>query len=1316
MVEAGHVAYTDRFHELARLVPHLVTPKSRKIERYVYGLSPQVRGMVAATKPKIIQMAVKIFGALTDEAVKNGSIKMFEKRENMGEPSNDKNSKDDNKRTRTGNAFATTANLVETENTGAWPKCTTCNSYHTLGGPCHTCFNCNDLGHFTKDYRVVPRNVNPLNVRNPAPAREACYECGSTDHLKPTCPRLNRAQGLGGNLPNQVVINSRGQGRGNQENQARGRAFMLGVEEACQDPNIMTGFRYKIKISSGQLVEIDKVIKGCKLEIKGHVFDIDLIPFEHGSFNVIIGMDWLSNHKAEIIYHEKVERIPLLDGKVVLRKRLKEKLRLLMSAKASDKKQEEIVVVRDFPEIDLRSRYHQLRVHEDDIPKTTFRTRYGHFKFTVMPFGLTNALVVFMDLMNRVCRFIENFSKIAKSLTILTQKCKSFDWGLQKGLDEMIEQKSDETLYYLDQIRVPLKVDVRTLIMDEAHKLEYSVYPGADKMYFDLRDRYWWSGMKKDITVYQPEIPEWKWERIAIDFMTKLPRTSSGHDTIWVIVDRLTKPAHFLPMRADYKMDRLAGLYLNEIETIKKILQIKDRLKAARDRQKSYADKRRKPLDFSVGDYVLLKVSPWKGVVRFGKKGKLPRFVRPFEIIEKISLVASMLDLLEELDDVHDTFYVSNLKKYPMEILEREFKKLKHSKIAIVKSLYRLALSELEELSSQLKELQDKGFNRPSSSPWGASVLFVKKKDGSFRMCNDYRELNKLTVENRYSLPKIDDLFDQLQGSHFFSKIDLRTGHHQLRVHKDDISKTAYRTHYGHFEFIVMPFGLTNTPADKLCNAPVLALPGGPKDFVVYCDASELGLDCVLMQRSKNSFDYPPDSYHPPHPTYETYSGDSCGNDSHFGYDCPPRFSLNYEPEPGCIQNYNSYPHDSPSLPQQYPCCEDCEVTHEPYHCQPKNHDYYHEQNSCCDSTFIGFDQSQPQQYTINHLIFNAHNDYLDSQKKLNITLTKVNEQLTSLTSMCEMACQIVQKKREEKRIEEEQVAKAQNWKLPVCYDDDDDGESSNSLADNIISKLPPCSAIIPTKPVDSLSMGDEHLNTIPEMEFDEFIKSCVENLVPNPSESEGENECDVPAGFLTFSNVLFDADYDFNSGDDQSFSDEFFPKKVYSNPLFDEEIIPMKIDQHTFNAESDLIESMLNHDSSINISSKTDSLFDEFVGELTLLKSILPRIDETDCHPEKETRFAKRLLDISILEELLDNYSLFLPANESYHFDIPSPYCPLTKPPDGKTGTLNIKMMGDVSDQKGLEAFQPSAECPMIINGKNIPLLDVPLFHFYPP
>ncbi|GJW12132.1 putative reverse transcriptase domain-containing protein [Tanacetum coccineum] len=131
---------------------------------------------------------------------------------------------------------------------------------------------------------------------------------------------------------------------------------------------------------------------------------------------------------------------------------------------------------------------------------------------------------------------------------------------------------------------------------------------------------------------------------------------------------------------------------------------------------------------------------------------------------------------------------------------------------SVTRAPYRLAPSEMKELSDQLKELSDKGFIRPSSSPWGAPVLFVKKKDGSFRMCIDYRELNKLTVKNRYPLPRIDDLFDQLQGS-VFSKIDLRSGYHQLRVREEDIPKTAFRTRYGHYEFQVMPFGLTNAPA-----------------------------------------------------------------------------------------------------------------------------------------------------------------------------------------------------------------------------------------------------------------------------------------------------------------------------------------------------------------------------------------------------------------------------------------------------------------------------------------------------------------------
>ncbi|KAI3795401.1 hypothetical protein L1987_38053 [Smallanthus sonchifolius] len=200
----------------------------------------------------------------------------------------------------------------------------------------------------------------------------------------------------------------------------------------------------------------------------------------------------------------------------------------------------------------------------------------------------------------------------------------------------------------------------------------------------------------------------------------------------------------------------------------------------------------------------------------------------------------------------------------------------------IARAPYRLAPSELQELSTQLQDLLDKGFIRPSSSQWGAPVLFVKKKDGTFCMCIDYRELNKVTIKNRYPLPRIDDLFDQLQRSSFYSKIDLRSGYHQLRVREEDISKTAFRTRYVHYEFtpattIVSlknfskitqpltaltqkrkPYNLGDTQESafqlskhKLFSAPILSLPERTDDFVVYCDTSIQGLGCVLMQREK---------------------------------------------------------------------------------------------------------------------------------------------------------------------------------------------------------------------------------------------------------------------------------------------------------------------------------------------------------------------------------------------------------------------------------------------------------------------------------
>ncbi|GJZ75780.1 putative reverse transcriptase domain-containing protein, partial [Tanacetum coccineum] len=390
-----------------------------------------------------------------------------------------------------------------------------------------------------------------------------------------------------------------------------------------------------------------------------------------------------------------------------------------------------------------------------------------------------------------------------------------------------LEPCADGTLCLNNQSWIPRFGDLRALIMHESHKSKYSIHPGLDKMYQDLKKMYWWPNIKAEIATYvskcltcakvkieyqkpsgllvQPEIPQWKFENITIDFVTKLPKTTTSQDTIWVIVNRLTKSAHFLPMREDDTLEKLTRQYLKEVvskhrvpvsiisdrdgkftshfwkslnkslgtrfdmstayhpetdgqsertiqtlkdmlracvldfgkgwdrhlplvefsaevgdsqltgpesihETTEKIVQIKSRIQAARDRQKSYVNVRQKPLEFQVGDKVMLKVSPWKGVIRFGKRGKLnPRYIGPFKIIAKVGTVAYRLEIPERLSRVHSTFHVSKLKKCiadeplaipldeiqvddklhfveePVEIMDREVKHLKQSRIPIVK-------------------------------------------------------------------------------------------------------------------------------------------------------------------------------------------------------------------------------------------------------------------------------------------------------------------------------------------------------------------------------------------------------------------------------------------------------------------------------------------------------------------------------------------------------------------------------------------------------------------------------------------------------
>nr|GFA78887.1 putative reverse transcriptase domain-containing protein [Tanacetum cinerariifolium] len=307
--------------------------------------------------------------------------------------------------------------------------------------------------------------------------------------------------------------------------------------------------------------------------------------------------------------------------------------------------------------------------------------------------------------------------------------------------EQKLEPRADGTQCLNGRSWIPCYGDLRTVIIHESHELKYSIHSGSDKMYQDMKKLYWWPNMKADIATYvckcltcakvkaehqrpsgllvQPEIPVWKWDNITMDFVTKLPK--SPQETGKVVPEgsgseiRNPRLNHLRSkFRSPVCWNEVEEFHLTSLEivqeTTEKIVQIKQRIQAARDRQKSYADLKRKPMEFQIRDKVMLKVSPWKGVVRFGKRGKLnPRFVGPFKVIERVRPVAYKLELPEELSRVHNTFHVSNKKKCyaneplavsldglhfddklqfveePAEIMDREVKRLRNSRVPIFK-------------------------------------------------------------------------------------------------------------------------------------------------------------------------------------------------------------------------------------------------------------------------------------------------------------------------------------------------------------------------------------------------------------------------------------------------------------------------------------------------------------------------------------------------------------------------------------------------------------------------------------------------------
>ncbi|GJX62850.1 putative reverse transcriptase domain-containing protein [Tanacetum coccineum] len=620
-------AYTQRFQELTMMCTKMVPEEEDRVKKFIGGLPDNIQGNVIAAEPTRLQDVVRIANNLMDQKLKGYVVKNAENKRRLEVNQRDNRGQQPPfKRPNVGGqnvARAYTAgNNEKKPYNGQLPLCNKCKLHHKR--PCTVrCGKCNKVGHLTRDCKVTISTI--LTQRGQVVSQKVVtsYECGGQGHYRSDCPKLKDR-----NHENKA-------GNKNRVGEAKRKAYVLGGGDANPDSNVFKGtfllnnhyafilfgsgadrsfisttfstllditpdtldVSYAVELADGRISETNTMIRGCTLGLLGHPFNIDLMSVELRSFDVIIGMDWLANHYAVIVYDEKVVRIPYGD---------------------------EVLIVQG----DIGSRREKSKLSIISCTKT--------------------------------------------------------------------------------------------------HKyVEREDLPG-------------------------------------------LPPTR----------------------QVEFQIDLVLG--------------------AA-----------------------------------------------------------------------------------PM-----------------ARAPYRLAPTELQELSTQLQELSDKGFIRLSSSPLGAPVLFVKKKDGSFWMCIDYRELNKLTMKNRYPLPRSDDLFDQLQGSRVYSKIDLRSGYHQLKVREEDIPKTAFRTRYGHYEFQVMPFGLTNAPASeeeyaehlklilellkkeelyakflkcefwlskveflghmidsedihvllattddlskqKLCSAPILALPEGSENFVVYCDASPKGLGEILMQREK---------------------------------------------------------------------------------------------------------------------------------------------------------------------------------------------------------------------------------------------------------------------------------------------------------------------------------------------------------------------------------------------------------------------------------------------------------------------------------
>nr|GEU64884.1 putative reverse transcriptase domain-containing protein [Tanacetum cinerariifolium] len=730
--------YNYRFQELALVCERIFSEEAAKVERYIGGLPDMIHGSVKASKRQSMQEAIEFAIEMMDKKMLTHAKRQAKK-----------------------------------------------------------------IGHWARDCkgRAAAANNNNNNNNQRAQGENArgitCFECGVQGHYKIEFPKLKN-----GNQGNRT---------GNEN--AVARAYAIGTARTNPNSNVVTGtfllnnryasflfntgtnrsfistafsslidiipttldHGYDVELADGRILWVNTLIRSCTLTFLNHPFNIDLMPVEMGSFDVIIGMNWLVKYHSINVYDEKLVRVPFGDEILIFHgdgsnngheSRLniisctKTQRYLLKGCpiflahvtikeaedKSKKKRLKDVPIVQEF-----------LEVFPEDLPGIP-PTRQVEFKIDLIPGATSVARAPYRFAPSEMKELSDQLKELAEKGFI---RPSSSPWGApvlfvkkKDGSFRMFGRganakgkviaygsrklKVHEKNYTTHDLELGVVVFALNIWRHYLYGTKCTVFTGHkslqhifDQKELNMRQRRWLellsdydceiryhlrkANVVADALSQKERIKPLR-DNITMDFVTKLPKTQSGNDTIWVVVDRLTKSAHFIPMKETDPMDKLARLYLMEVvtrheipvsiicdrdpsikaalfealygrkfqspvywaevedaqligpelihETTEKIVQIKQRIQAAQDHQKSYTDVRRKPLEFQVGDRVMLKVSPWKGIMRFGKRGKLnPRYIGTFKVLAKVGTVTYRLELPEQLSRVHSTFHVSNLKK-----------------------------------------------------------------------------------------------------------------------------------------------------------------------------------------------------------------------------------------------------------------------------------------------------------------------------------------------------------------------------------------------------------------------------------------------------------------------------------------------------------------------------------------------------------------------------------------------------------------------------------------------------------------------------